>query len=145
MRELTTDERAEYSEINAAWRHDDTMTSALAAVTYPITVGAFVAAVSYPQARYLLALGSLALYLVFFATQARLHVYTETRLARARELEEIAGLNHHRAILATLPGRRWYEGGVSIRRIRGALLLVLIGAWTLLLVLEGVGAIRAAH
>jgi len=121
------------------------MTSALAAVTYPITVGAFVAAVSYPQARYFLALGSLVLYLVFFATQARLRMYTETRLGRARELEAIAGLNHHRAIEAALPGRRWYEGGISIRRIREGLFLALIGGWALLLLFEGVGVIRAGH
>jgi hypothetical protein len=128
-KELTPEQRLEYTEINAAWRHDDTMTAALTAAIYPITFGAFVLAFSNTPARYVLAGGSVLLYCVFYAAQARLHGYSESRLGRARELEEIGGLQHHRRVNAENRALPWFRGGIRSRHVRTFMLAAVPIGW----------------
>lgn len=122
---LGPDEHLEYSEIGEWCRADDQCIYHLASVLLPLSFGALPLAYELPQARFALALASVALYLYWLLTATRLNWFSSLRLARARELEASAGLSHHRRISSELS--TWRRPRVKV--VRWVFLFVLVGGW----------------
>lgn len=92
------DERAEYAEIGAAYRNDDTIGLAVGALLLPVVFGSVAVVWQSPQWFFPMLFVSCLAVCFYAAYSARLSMYTTLRLRRMRDLEARADLRHHRAI-----------------------------------------------
>ena len=127
---LSEDERLEYAEIGALYRHDDTMVYTAAQVFLPLSFGALAVAAQFPATRVWAAFFSISLYAFWLELATRCSWYTEVRLSRARTLERKAGLKHHLDIETPPQDLSRKRGArISIRAIRVSFFVLLILGW----------------
>jgi hypothetical protein len=122
----------EYTEIGEWCRHDDTMIYQAASVLLPLSFGGLAIAVQFPKARYALAFFSAVLYGYWLLLSIRLSWFSAVRLERAREIEAMAGFDHHRKLFAPSgPLSKQLGSKVSIRSVRWGFGVVLLVGWIL--------------
>ena len=95
---LNDDEHMEYNQIGDFYRHDDNMAYRFGSIILPTSLGAFGVSLKYPDMGLPLYTLSSILYLYWILFCERLAWFSEIRMNRAHELEEEAGLSHHRRI-----------------------------------------------
>lgn len=142
---LSTDQQMEYQEIGEFARHDDSVDLTISGVLLPLLVSALAAAWHDHQLAIPLAFGSFVVWLYWYSVKKRRMDFLLLRLQRARDLESIAGLDHHRRILRSDRTDGWWPNLASVIRIRRAesfVSIALVWAWlTLFLpVITGPGA-----
>jgi hypothetical protein len=122
----------EYEEIGQCWRHDDQVASQLTGMLFPLAVGAFVLPFAYPNLERLsLALGGTLMMLFWLLYYLRLQPKHALRFRRAKEIERILGLNHHRqfdevGLRTRLP---------SITQLRVGIFVIYCLSWVVLLLI----------
>ena len=142
---------AEYSEIGNCYRHDDTVAFNMGSFLLPVALGAVAVAAGQPKLRLVIGLGSLLVCAYWLAVVARVSWYTSLRLARAAQIEEILGFDHHLSIRRQpaagkpLPNDVWQQTkrferwifwlgySVPARRVHFLLLVGLLIVWGLVL------------
>jgi hypothetical protein len=131
----------EYQEIGEFARHDDTVDLTVSGVLIPLLVSALAEAWYDHRFALPLAFGSAVVWLYWYSVKQRRMGFLLLRLQRARELERIAGLDHHRRIRRTdrvlSPRwlvRRWQNiaSVVRIRRVESYVSMALVWAWLFL-------------
>jgi hypothetical protein len=112
---LSADQQMEYQEIGEFARHDDIVHLTMSSVLLPVLAATLGYAWQNRVAAIPLAFASFTVWLYWFSVKKRRMDFLELRLRRARELEEIAGLYHHRLIhwadvALTLDATTWVRG-----------------------------------
>ena len=121
----------EYQEIGLAYRHDDTISMTAQGLFWPAAV-AVEAYAWYAQVHLIPAmLASLFLFWIGFEIARRMMANTDARLERARELEEVLRMDHHRRLW----DKREKMPGTRIRDIRTRISLALVISWAVTLIL----------
>ena len=130
---LNEDERMEYNQIGDFYKHDDAMAYRLASILLPLSFGAVTAASKYPDMKITLCFFSIGIYLWWALSTERLAWFSKIRMSRAHELEEKAGLWHHRRIDKPPNDFKCELGNfLSVRKIRWGFFIFLIIFWVIL-------------
>jgi len=125
----------EYEQISEFARHDDIVDLTVSGLLLPILVAALAEAWHDHQFALPLAFGSLFVWLYWYSVKQRRMRFLLLRLERARELEQLAGLDHHLRIFnADRIGRPRVdlESVVKIRRTESWVSMALVWAWLVL-------------
>lgn len=134
---LSAEQQMEYVQISEFARHDDIVDLTVSGVLLPLLVAALVEAWYDHQFALPLAFGSFFVWLYWYSVKQRRMTFLLLRLERARELEEIAGLDHHRRIFrADRHGRPRVDLAslIKIRRTESVVSMALVWAWLVLFV-----------
>jgi hypothetical protein len=126
---LNDDQRMEYQEIGEFARHDDTIHLTMSSVLIPVLIGALGWAWEHHDVAIPLAFGSLVTWVYWFAVKRRRMDFLRLRLKRARDLEAIGQLEHHRTIRTSDLSRPGWTAVADIKRMERVVSIGLFWAW----------------